>query len=105
MLISPDKIIGLLIYGLIGSAGGLFYTAPPFRFSSRKGLGELSIGLLFGPIMTMGVVYALTGIHSLEAFYIGIPLGLLTTAILWVNQFPDTPSDIASASASIAPSK
>ena len=95
-LISPDKIIGLLIYGLIGSAGGLFYTAPPFRFSSRKGLGELSIGLLFGPIMTMGVVYALTGIHSLEAFYIGIPLGLLTTAILWVNQFPDTPSDIAS---------
>ena len=96
MLISPDKIIGLLIYGLIGSAGGLFYTAPPFRFSSRKGLGELSIGLLFGPIMTMGVVYALTGIHSLEAFYIGIPLGLLTTAILWVNQFPDTPSDIAS---------
>ena len=96
MLLSPDKIIGLLIYGLIGSAGGLFYTAPPFRFSSRKGLGELSIGLLFGPIMTMGVVYALTGIHSLEAFYIGIPLGLLTTAILWVNQFPDTPSDIAS---------
>ena len=95
MFLYPSKIFGLFTYGLIGAAGGIFYTAPPFRFSSRKGLGELSIGLLFGPIMTMGVVFALTGIHSIEAFYIGIPVGLLTTAILWVNQFPDTPSDIA----------
>jgi len=95
MFMYPVKSYGLFIYGLIGALGGIFYTAPPFRFSSRKGLGELSIGLLFGPIMTMGVVYTLTGIHSIEAFYIGIPVGLLTTAILWLNQFPDTPSDIA----------
>ena len=31
---------------------------------------------------------------SWDAFLIGIPLGLLTTAILWINEFPDTPSDI-----------
>ena len=28
-------------------------------------------------------------------FLVGIPLGLLTTAILWVNEFPDTPADVA----------
>ena len=45
--------------------------------------------------MTAGTVYAMTGIHSTEALLLGLPLGLLTTNILWVNQFPDTPSDIA----------
>ncbi|MAT49364.1 MAG: hypothetical protein CMA27_05990 [Euryarchaeota archaeon] len=84
----------LLIYASIGALGGYFYTAPPLRLSARKGLGELSIGLLFGPVLTMGTVYAFTGCHSFDAFLIGIPLGLFTTAILWINEFPDTPSDI-----------
>ncbi|MBH30846.1 MAG: hypothetical protein CMG71_02510 [Candidatus Marinimicrobia bacterium] len=87
--------IDLLWYGLAGAVGGLFYSSPPFKLSARRGLGELSIGLLFGPVMTMGTVFALTGIHNWSAFWLGIPVGLLTTAILWVNQFPDTPSDIA----------
>ncbi len=84
----------LFYYALAGALGGYFYTAPPLKLASRKGLGELSIGLLFGPVLTMGTVYAMTGIHSWDAFLIGIPLGLLTTAILWINEFPDTPSDI-----------
>ena len=85
----------LLLYAGAGALGGYFYTAPPLRLTARKGLGELTIGLLFGPVMTMGVVYAFSGVHSFEAFLIGIPLGLLTTAILWINEFPDTPTDIA----------
>jgi 1,4-dihydroxy-2-naphthoate octaprenyltransferase len=84
----------LLIYAGIGALGGYFYTAPPLRLAARSGLGELSIGLLFGPVLTMGTVYGFSGIHSCDAFLIGIPLGLLTTAILWINEFPDTPSDI-----------
>ena len=84
----------LFIYASIGALGGYFYTAPPLKLSSRQGLGELSIGLLFGPVLTMGTVYAFTGCHSFDAFLIDIPLGLFTTAILWINEFPDTPSDI-----------
>ena len=84
----------LLIYAGIGALGGYFYTAPPLRLVARNGLGELSIGLLFGPVLTMGTVYAFSGCHSFDAFLIGIPLGLLTTSILWINEFPDTPSDI-----------
>ena len=85
----------LFWYGAAGAVGGFFYTAPPFKLAARRGLGEVSIGLLFGPILTMGAVFALTGVHSWDAFLLGIPVGLLTTAILWINQFPDTPSDIA----------
>ena len=97
LILGPwSREIDLIWYGLAGAIGGFFYTAPPFRLSSRRGLGELSIGLLFGPVITMGTSFALTGIHSWGAFLVGIPLGLLTTAILWINQFPDTPSDIAS---------
>jgi 1,4-dihydroxy-2-naphthoate octaprenyltransferase len=87
--------LDLLYYAAAGALGGFFYTAPPLKLSARRGLGELTIGLLFGPVLTMGTVYALTGIHSQAAFLVGIPVGLLTISILWVNEFPDVPSDIA----------
>jgi len=84
---------GILIFGLIGALSSYFYTAPPLRLAARKGLGELLIGLNFGPLATAGTVYALTGSVTLTDFLIGIPIGLLTTAILWINQFPDEDSD------------
>jgi 1,4-dihydroxy-2-naphthoate octaprenyltransferase len=49
--------------------------------------------LNFGPLATAGTIYALTGSLSLADFLIGVPIGLLTTAILWINQFPDEDSD------------
>jgi 1,4-dihydroxy-2-naphthoate octaprenyltransferase len=84
---------GILIFGVIGALSSYFYTAPPLRLAARKGLGELLIGLNFGPLVTAGTVYALTGSISVADFLIGIPIGLLTTAILWINQFPDEASD------------
>jgi 1,4-dihydroxy-2-naphthoate octaprenyltransferase len=51
------------------------------------------VGLNFGPLATAGTVYALTGQVSLTDFLIGVPIGLLTTAILWINQFPDEQAD------------
>jgi 1,4-dihydroxy-2-naphthoate octaprenyltransferase len=83
----------ILLFGLVGALSSYFYTAPPLRLAARKGLGELLIGLNFGPLATAGTVYALTGSVSLTDFLIGIPIGLLTTAILWINQFPDEESD------------
>ena len=86
----------LAYYGIFGAFSAYFYTGMPFRLVSRRGIGELLIGLNFGPVMTMGTVFAITGVHNWDAFMIGIPLGLLTTAILWINQFPDMESDIKS---------
>jgi 1,4-dihydroxy-2-naphthoate octaprenyltransferase len=83
----------LLLFGLFGTFCLVFYTAPPLRLAARKGLGELTVGLCFGPLMVAGTVFALTGVVSLADFMIGLPAGLLTAAILWINQFPDVPSD------------
>lgn len=83
----------LILFGLAGAFSAYFYTAPPLRLVARKGLGELLIGLNFGPLMTAGTVLALTGRVAWEDFVIGLPVGLLTTAILWINQFPDEIAD------------
>ena len=79
--------------GLIGFLSGLFYTAPPFKFSSRKGLGELLIGLNFGPLMVAGSTLIQTGQLLPEAFLAGIPLGFLIAAVVYINEFPDHDSD------------
>lgn len=84
---------GILLFGVIGAVSAYFYTAPPLRLAARKGLGELLIGLNFGPLATAGTAYALTGSVSASDFLVGIPIGILTTAILWINQFPDEDSD------------
>ena len=81
--------------GLIGFASGFFYTAPPFRFASRKGLGELLIGLNFGPLMVAGSALVQTGKILPEALLAGIPIGLLVAAIVYVNEFPDHDGDKA----------
>ena len=85
--------LGILAFGAAGLFSAFFYTAPPLRLVARKGLGELFIGLNFGPLMVGGTVYALTGTVAPIDFLIGLPIGLLTTAILWINQFPDAASD------------
>ena len=88
------------IIALIGVFVGYFYTAKPIRLSSRYGLGELSIFLSFGPLLTLGTGFAIASdtilLYSKE-FYnlliLGIPIGLLTTNILFINQYPDYTSD------------
>jgi 1,4-dihydroxy-2-naphthoate octaprenyltransferase len=83
----------LLLFGLVGAFCVFFYTAPPLRLAARKGLGEFIVGLCFGPLIVAGTVYALTGQLTAADFLVGLPVGLLTAAILWINEFPDVPSD------------
>lgn len=85
----------LLWFGVGGALAALFYTAPPLRLCARRGLGELLVGACFGPLMVAGTALALTGTATPRDFLAGIPIGLLTIAILWVNEFPDAKSDQA----------
>ena len=94
------NIYGVGIIGFLGLFLAYFYTAEPLKFSSRKGLGELTIFLTFGPLLTLGSFFAMSN-TSIEISFqlmqnfllIGVPLGLLTTNILLINQFPDLKSD------------
>lgn len=83
----------VLPLGLLGALAAWTYTAPPLRLIARRGLGELLIGVAFGPLLSVGAVAAVTGSVDPIAALLGIPVGLLTTAILWINEFPDAPSD------------
>ncbi len=84
------------LLGLFGLAAAYLYSAAPVQLMS-KGLGEMTIFLAFGPILTLGAYYALTGSVSAAAFYLGLPLAFLITAILWINEFPDLEADRAAA--------
>jgi 1,4-dihydroxy-2-naphthoate octaprenyltransferase len=85
--------IEILYFGLVGAFFAYFYTAPPLRLAARRGLGELVVGLSFGPLATAGTVFALTGQVTTADFLVGVPIGLLTIAILWINEFPDVEAD------------
>jgi len=85
----------LAAFGAAGAFSAYFYTAPPLRLAARRGLGELLVGLNFGPLMVAGTTYALTGQVGPADFLAGLPVGLLVTAILWINEFPDEDADRA----------
>jgi 1,4-dihydroxy-2-naphthoate octaprenyltransferase len=80
------------VIGLMGFLAGYLYSASPASLMSR-GLGEIVIFLAFGPLITWGTYYVMSGLLTREAFIIGIPLGLLITAVIWINQFPDYEAD------------
>jgi 1,4-dihydroxy-2-naphthoate octaprenyltransferase len=82
----------VLPIGIAGLGIGLFYSVGPFRLMSR-GAGEIGIFFAFGPLVTLGAAYVMTGKLSLAAFLLGIPSGFLITAVIWINQFPDFPAD------------
>jgi 1,4-dihydroxy-2-naphthoate octaprenyltransferase len=78
--------------GLMGLFAGWAYSAPPFQLMNR-GWGETVIFFAFGPLVTLGTHYVITGDISLKAFLMGIPQGFFITAVIWINQFPDYEAD------------
>lgn len=84
------------LLGLFGLGAAYLYSAAPLQLMS-KGLGELTIFLAFGPILSLGAYYAISGSISAAGFFVGLPLAFLITAILWINEFPDLEADTAAA--------
>ena len=86
--------LALLWIGLVGTFAALFYVAPPIRLAHR-GVGELFVGLSFGPLVVMGTYYVQTLRFDWGPFFLSIAFGLLVTAILWINEFPDVDADLS----------
>jgi 1,4-dihydroxy-2-naphthoate octaprenyltransferase len=83
-----------LFIGLLGLVLGHGYTAPPTSFSYR-GWGEIVTGLTFGPLTVLGCYYAQTARLDWQPLLASLPLGLLITAVLYINEFPDQHTDRA----------
>ena len=97
--INEANFTGAMQITVAGLLLGYFYTARPIRLVARRGLGEIAIFLAFGPLLTLGTGYVIfdnafqESVHFMNCLLMGIPLGLLTTNILLINEFPDMKSD------------
>ncbi len=87
---------GALLVPLViaGAVSGFLYTAH-FAPLAHHGLGELAVGLCFGPLPVMGTYYVLTGSFSFGALTASVPVAFLICAVLFINQFPDYEADRA----------
>lgn len=82
----------VLVLGMVGVISGFFYTAPPLRLVSR-GFGELFIGLDFGILMVLGAYYVQTQSMAWEPAVAAVPVALLISAVLYINEFQDCAAD------------
>ncbi len=78
----------VLAFGLSGFLLGFLYSAPPIHLAHR-GLGELAVGLGFGPLIVAGTYWVQTRQWSNEALFASLPIGLLIAAVLYINEIPD----------------
>ena len=82
----------ILVFALLGGAAAIFYEAPPVRWVYR-GLGELMIGLAYGPWMVLGSAYLhLQALPAALAWASLVPAGLIM-ALAVVNAIPDFHQD------------
>ncbi|MHA2407062.1 MAG: UbiA family prenyltransferase [Candidatus Ranarchaeia archaeon] len=82
----------ILYIGVIAVVSGFFYVGPPLKLAHR-GIGELIIGLNFGPLAVFGTYFVQTGVVALQPLLVGVPVGILITLVIWINEFPDEDAD------------
>jgi 1,4-dihydroxy-2-naphthoate polyprenyltransferase len=82
----------VLWFGLGGVLLNVAYTAPPLRLKKR-GLGELDVLLVWGPLMIAGTYYSATGRLPWQVWPASIPYGLLCTAVLMGKHIDKLPWD------------
>jgi 1,4-dihydroxy-2-naphthoate octaprenyltransferase len=82
----------VLAFGAAGILLNVAYTAPPLRLKKR-GLGELDVMLVWGPLMIAGTYYSAVGHLPWRIWIAGLPYGLLCTAVLMGKHIDKLPWD------------
>ena len=82
----------IVLIGLFSILCGIAYTGGPFPLGYH-GLGDLCCFIFFGLIAVDGTYYLQTGSLSMAAVIAAIPVGLLCTNLLVVNNLRDIDTD------------
>jgi 1,4-dihydroxy-2-naphthoate octaprenyltransferase len=82
----------LLLVGAASILAGVLYTGGP-RPYGYEGLGEVFVFLFFGVVAVAGSYFAQTETLDWEALVLAVPVGLLASAILVVNNVRDLETD------------
>ncbi len=89
----------ILYFVFAGLTISIFYVAKPIRLKNL-GLGEIAIGIVFGPLMIGGTFMALTGeafgsTALNNAFLVSIPFGLTSMTVVMGKHMDKYEADIA----------
>ncbi len=82
----------LLVLGAVAALISMIYAMPPIQLSAR-GLGEIAVGLVYGPGIVLGSVLLLRGALTFEAVLASIAFGFLIANVLIINEVPDERAD------------
>ena len=88
-------VVGGWPVALLGAAAvlsALAYSGGPYPLASH-GLGDLFVFLFFGPAAVCGTYYVQAGEVNVPVLAASVPVGLLITAILGVNNLRDIETD------------
>ncbi len=83
---------GVLLIGFASILAGILYTAGPWPYG-YKGLGDLFVLIFFGPVAVGGTYYVQTLEITSSVIIAGFAPGLLSVAILTVNNIRDIAED------------
>ncbi len=82
----------IAVIGILGILSGIFYTAGRYSLSSL-GLGDIFVLVFFGPVAVAGTYYVQSFEINLAVILAGLAPGLISTAILTVNNLRDIETD------------
>ena len=92
VVLAWQRSIWALYIGLVGLFASVFYTAGPVKYK-YKAFGELSVALMWGPLMVEGAYAVQRQALSWKALWISIPFGALVALVLFANNFRDVAYD------------
>lgn len=91
----PLAIVGgplIWIFMVLSITFGYLYTGGPIPLA-YIGLGEVFVLIFFGPVACLGSYYLQTLSWNFQVFSLGMGLGLISTALLVVNNLRDIDED------------
>jgi 1,4-dihydroxy-2-naphthoate octaprenyltransferase len=91
----------LLLVGAVSIAAGWLYTGGPKPYG-YLGLGEVFVFTFFGLVATVGSAYVQSEQVTWLAVGAAVPVGLLATALLVVNNLRDIPTDAVAGKRTLA---
>jgi len=83
---------GIAVLGVASILSGILYTGGP-KPLGYMGLGDIFVLIFFGPIAVAGTVYVQSLVIDRNAVWAGFAVGMISTAILAVNNLRDMEED------------
>lgn len=84
----------IALLAVIGGIASFTYTATPVQYKHR-GLGELSVFVMWGPLMMLGSHFVQTGsfAQASDVLWVSLPVGIWVALVLLANNLKDIQYD------------